>query len=136
MPTITGIHHVSLTVTDLARSVAWYTDVLGFAVDADVEGDTFRRTRLRHPDAPLVLTLTRHSAGTSEPFAETRPGLDHLALQAPGLTDVEEWQRHLDERGVAHSPIKRRSGEVAIITLRDPDNIQLEIFALRQEQGR
>jgi catechol 2,3-dioxygenase-like lactoylglutathione lyase family enzyme len=30
MPELNNIHHVSLTVTDLERSVAWYGDVLGF----------------------------------------------------------------------------------------------------------
>lgn len=31
---VTGIHHVSINVTDLARSVAFYTDVLGLTVNS------------------------------------------------------------------------------------------------------
>ena len=31
MPDIASIHHVSFTVTDLDRSVAWYKEVLGLA---------------------------------------------------------------------------------------------------------
>jgi catechol 2,3-dioxygenase-like lactoylglutathione lyase family enzyme len=29
MPTITGAHHLALTVTDVQRSAAWYADLLG-----------------------------------------------------------------------------------------------------------
>jgi catechol 2,3-dioxygenase-like lactoylglutathione lyase family enzyme len=31
MPDIASIHHVSFTVTDLDRSVAWYKEVLGLS---------------------------------------------------------------------------------------------------------
>ena len=31
MPDIASIHHVSFTVTDIDRSVAWYKEVLGLA---------------------------------------------------------------------------------------------------------
>lgn len=131
MPSIAAFHHVSLTVTDLARSVEWYTRVLGFAVDAKITGETFRRTRLRHPDSGLVLTLTRHDNGAFDPFDETRVGVDHLAFRVPTFADVEEWARRFDEHGVEHSSIKRGSGDMAMITLRDPDNIQLEVTAVQ-----
>ena len=29
MPDIAGIHHISVTVTDIERSVPWYSEVLG-----------------------------------------------------------------------------------------------------------
>ena len=29
MPEVAGIHHVSVTVTDIERSVPWYSEVLG-----------------------------------------------------------------------------------------------------------
>lgn len=37
MPSISGIHHVSLSVTDLERSVRWYGDVLSFVVAARIQ---------------------------------------------------------------------------------------------------
>lgn len=129
MPSMTGFHHVSLTVTDLARSVAWYTEVLGFAVHADIQGPSFRRTRICHPDADITITLTRHQP-SADSFDETRTGLDHLAFLVRDVAEVEAWQRRLQEHGVEHSEVKRESGNVARMLFRDPDHIQLEVMGV------
>jgi catechol 2,3-dioxygenase-like lactoylglutathione lyase family enzyme len=55
---VVGFHHLSLSVTDLARSTAWYQAVLGVEVIGEVEGKTFRRIRLRSPGDGVTLTLT------------------------------------------------------------------------------
>lgn len=129
MPPITAVHHLSLTVTDLSRSTGWYARVLGFAVESDVEAATFRRTRLRHPGASIVLTLTQHDHGSTDTFEETRVGLDHLAFLVPSVADVEAFAALLDEHGVPHGGLGRRGGDAARILFRDPDNIQLEVMA-------
>ena len=129
MPAITGFHHVSFTVSDRQKSVAWYAEVMGFEVHSEVEADTFRRTRMRQPDSGIVITLTEHGQGAGDRFAETRTGLDHLSLQVPGIEDLQSWKRRFEERGVDHSEIKETGSGAAMITFRDPDNIQLELFA-------
>ena len=39
---VTGLHHVRITVTDLERSRAFYTEVLGFEVVAASSGSPSR----------------------------------------------------------------------------------------------
>lgn len=129
MPPITAVHHLSLTVTDLSRSIGWYARVLGFVVDSEVEAATFRRTRLRHPGTSVVLTLTQHDEGSTDAFEETRVGLDHLAFLVPSVADVEAFERLLDDHGVPHGGLGRPTGDAARIFFRDPDNIQLEVMA-------
>lgn len=129
MPPISAVHHLSLTVTDLSRSIEWYGRVLGFVVQSDVKAATFRRTRLRHPGASVLLTLTQHDQGSADPFQETRVGLDHLAFLVPSVADVEAFATLLDEHGVPHGGLGRPSGDAARILFRDPDNIQLEVMA-------
>ena len=139
MPSITGFHHVSFTVSDRERSVTWYQEVLGFERHSEVEGKTFRRTRMRHPDSGITVTLTEHekgpsprSEGRSGPggrFDERGVGLDHLALAVRDLDDLKAWKRRFEERGVDHSEIKETGPGASMITLRDPDNIQLEVFS-------
>lgn len=129
MAPITAVHHLSLTVTDLVRSVEWYTQLLGFSVEREIRGTTFRRTRLRHPGTSVILTLTQHREGSLETFRETTTGLDHLAFLVPTVADVEACERLFADRGVPHSEVKRDAPDVARIFFRDPDNIQLEVMA-------
>jgi glyoxylase I family protein len=130
VPTLSGFSHLSLTVTDLDRSTAWYLEMLGFAVDASVEGDTFRRNRLRHPDAGITVTLTAHHAGSGDAFDERRTGMDHVSFAVPTIDDLQRLKARFEENGVEHSEVKPiANGAGGMITFRDPDNIQLELFA-------
>ncbi|HWC11493.1 MAG TPA: VOC family protein [Acidimicrobiales bacterium] len=125
---VAGYHHLGLTVTDLARSVKWYCEVLGLETEREIEGRGFRRVRLRSPGGGLTLSLTAHQAGAGERFDERRAGLDHVAFRVGTVGEVEDLKQRFERLGVDHSEIKR-SADKAMITLRDPDNIQLEVFA-------
>lgn len=130
MPTLAGFSHLSLSVTDLDRSTAWYCDLLGFTVDASVEGDGFLRNRLHHPDAGITLTLTAHQGSTGEPFDERRTGMDHASFAVAGIDELHRLKERFLDQGVDHSEVKPTAGGAGgMITFRDPDNIQLELFA-------
>jgi len=129
---------VALTVTDLDVSVAWYEQVFSVSHRMDVphEGGTSRI--LTDIESGLVFALHQHDANQHETFAETRTGLDHVGFVVPGRTDLERWQEHLESAGVVRadaadkpltqSPISEESYG-SVLVFRDPDNIQLEIFA-------
>ena len=128
MTEVIGYHHLSLSVTDLGKSTEWYQQVLGLDVAAEIEGDGFRRTRLRAPNSGVTLTLTQHERQSGASFDERRPGMDHVALQVAGVDDVQVLKDRFGQLGVDHSEVKASSGGTAMITLRDPDNIQIEVF--------
>ena len=133
MPEIVAYHHLSFSVTDLARSAAWYVEALGFAVVAEFDGPTFRRARLRPPGGGVTLTLTEHAAGSGDRFDERRTGLDHVALQLTSRAEVEALERRFTGLGIEHSEVRPPGGDSASspsMFFRDPDNIQLEAFAL------
>jgi glyoxylase I family protein len=129
MPSIAGFHHLSFTVSNREKTVAWYEEVMGFERQAEVQADTFTRTRMRRPESGIVITLTEHVQGAGDRFAETRTGLDHVSLQVTSLEELQAWKRCFEEHGVDHSEIKETGSGAAMITFRDPDNIQLELFA-------
>jgi glyoxylase I family protein len=127
MPTITGVHHVAFTVQDVDASAAWYQDLFGMQVVRQADDETVRRRVLVHPECGLRIGLLEYPAHADGTFSEFRTGLDHIAFTVPSRDDLEAWQRLLSEKGVTFSPIAD-SPLGALIALRDPDNIQLEIW--------
>jgi catechol 2,3-dioxygenase-like lactoylglutathione lyase family enzyme len=129
---IHGVHHLGLTVLDAEASAAWYVDVLGFRRDGGFEAPDGARRKvfLRHDGFALRLGLTQHRDGGRERFDETRAGLDHLAFAVAERGELDEWARRLDAAGVVHSPVAPANSiaGAAVLVLRDPDNIQLELF--------
>jgi glyoxylase I family protein len=129
MPEFGGVHHLNVSITDLERSAAWYSSVLGLQrgwENPDVEGRG-RKLVMLHPTDPVRIVLTYHQSNPGEPFSEFLTGIDHIAFSVPDRAALEAWQRHFGELGVDHSPIKE-GATGWLITFRDPDNVQFEMY--------
>ena len=84
---------------------------------------------LAEPTSGLVLCLVGHTSNSGERFSETRTGLDHLEFLVARREDLDEWAARLEEFGIEHSGVKEPAhSQNAMLTFRDPDNIQLEFF--------
>ena len=117
VPEARRIHHLTLTVTDLDVSVAWYERVLGLEKANERQGPTWVRTILRNPHG-LVIGLTVHESGRADDrFDERRVGLDHLSI---ACDDLDELQVPND--GIVQTPYAH------VLVARDPDNIPVEFF--------
>jgi catechol-2,3-dioxygenase len=124
--TFPAIGHVAVTVSDLERSEAWYTKVLGVAPVLDEDTGPFRHIVYLLGGTLLGLHGFPDLA-TTEPFDERRPGLDHIAFVCGNRADLEAWEKRLDELGVAHGGIVDANYGSGL-SFRDPDNIALELF--------
>jgi len=129
-PSITGKLVVTLTVRDLRRSANWYGALLAAREHVYVDqGGRLAQVTLNEPTSGLQLCLVSHPAGSEEPFSEARPGLDHLEFLVARRGDLDSWVERLDRLGIQHSGVKEPSYTTnAMLTFRDPDNIQLEFF--------
>jgi glyoxylase I family protein len=128
---ITGYLSPTLTVTSLERSVRWYRQLLDLTIRREYEPDDKRQRDacLLEPRTGLEICLVEYSGGPQEPSNEFAPGLDHLEFLVAERTDLYEWAKRLDSLGIAHSGVKEAPyTRNAMITFRDPDNIQLEFF--------
>jgi glyoxylase I family protein len=131
--TIGNIHHLGLTVSNVEASAAWYVEVLGFRRVGEFESTDAARRKvfLRHDGFSARLGLTEHRGGSRDRFDETRVGLDHLAFAVADRAALDAWATRLEAAGVVHSPIARANSipGAEVLVFRDPDNIQLELFA-------
>lgn len=127
-----AVHHLTLTVTNLQRSLDFYTEVLGFQVVMEL-GPT--RSILSNGNA-LVVIGTAPDPGRAIPddrFDENRVGLDHLSFNLSSREELDQAVNLFDEKGISHGEIKDL-GEalgLCVLAFRDPDNIQLELTAPR-----
>jgi catechol 2,3-dioxygenase-like lactoylglutathione lyase family enzyme len=129
MPTVGALSHVTLTVTDLEASVAWYERTLGLRHGIDMSGPGWRRT-LMVAESGLVIGLQAHERTPAQDrFDESRVGLDHLSIACTSRADVAAWLAKLDDLGVEHSAISDEPANLATCT--DPDGIAIEFFAPR-----
>jgi catechol-2,3-dioxygenase len=130
-PRIEGFGHIDLTVTDGETSVTWWSEVLGFRLVVEVEQPSFHTWGMLHPSG-LYVGLMVHESEGADRFDERTVGLDHFALNVPDRATLEQWVEHFDALGIPHSGIKDENGG-PLITIRDPDNIQLELHAFDPE---
>src|SRR4051812_7245948 len=108
MPSIQGASHVALTVRDMEASAEWYRRVFGWQElrrYAAGEAGT-PRILLLDPTTFFAVGLCQPGDGSGEPFDHRRTGLDHLAFKVADEGELNSWIAHLDELGVAHSPIR------------------------------
>lgn len=119
---VEGIDHVALTVRDVARSVAWYQDVLGLE----------RRYEAVWGDFPAVV-----GAGTTSlalfparvpdpapPSARDALSVRHVAFRVDRDT-FERARRDLEARGLA--PTFQDHAAAHSLYFSDPDGYALEI---------
>jgi glyoxylase I family protein len=131
-PTIEGVHHFGLTVRDVDISADWYAHVLGFRRVGEFESadGARRKVFLRHKGLRARLGLTQHRGGGQEAFDETQIGLDHLSFAVADRAVLDAWAARLAAFAVVHSVVTQANSipGAAVLVLRDPDNIQLELF--------
>ena len=126
---VLGIDHVVLRIADLERSLRFYRDVLGCALERRL--DALGLVQLRAGAAlidlvPVESPLGR--AGGGRP-AEGGRNVDHVALRIESF-DPDALRAHLEAHGVAPGDVGRRygaEGDGPSMYIRDPDGNTIEL---------
>jgi glyoxylase I family protein len=135
------VHHLRLTVTDVDRSRAFYTDLLGFqiAMDAPPPADDphhdlatdLLQDGIVMVNGDLLLGLRPVDAQRADDhFDPFRCGLDHLSFAVVDRAALEAAAQAFKERGVEHSDITELPPfGIAVLPFKDPDGVALELTA-------
>lgn len=124
-----GVHHLTLTVSDVHRSADFYTGNLGFQTVVEFD------SKIALSNSSLLLILAPPpdpaQAINGDRFNENRIGLDHVSFSVGSRDDLEAAAGLLDDAGVKRGEIRDLGPAfgIYVMALRDPDNIQLELTA-------
>ena len=128
----TGVHHVALRSTDLARAKVFYTERLGFPLLLETE-ELFL---FLAGGTPIGVRGPSPNTASGDAFDPFRVGLDHIAL---GCTDPRELHRvaaALTEGGVQHTGVKTDALlNKEYIAFKDPDGIKWELYSADDPVG-
>ena len=126
LPEAIRLGRVQLQVADLARSLAFYKDILGFRV-------------LDHPAGRAVLGVEEEEGtslvelverpGTQSVAPRGRLGLFHVAFRLPDRAGLARFVRHLRKTDLQPGMSDHRVSEA--VYLRDPDGLGIEVYADR-----
>jgi glyoxylase I family protein len=121
----TGVHHVALRVTDLARAKHFYTETLGFPVIAEVPGLVL----FLAGGTPFGLRAPSEQTPAGDRFNPHRVGIDHIALACTEESELERVAAALAEAGVENTGAKldEMLGK-RYVAFKDPDRIAWELY--------
>jgi catechol 2,3-dioxygenase len=125
LPDATRVGRVRLQVSDLDRSVAYYTDVIGLTiVRRDHAG-----AALGAGDSDQVLVELHERGGARPVPPHGRFGLYHFALLVPDRADLGRFVAHLGNADVRVASADHLVSEA--LYLWDPDGLGIEVYADR-----
>jgi len=121
----TGIHHLALRSTDLARSRRFYAEILDFQVVLEAPNMFIFLA------GSSAVAIRGPEAGTpqADAFNPFRVGLDHMALACTDEAELERVALALSEAGVENTGVKLDDvlGK-RYVAFKDPDRIAWEFY--------
>jgi catechol 2,3-dioxygenase-like lactoylglutathione lyase family enzyme len=124
------LNHAVLYVRDVARSVAFYRDVLGFEVKHELPGGpsfgggAFLQAPDSANDHDIAFFGIGDQAGDSQ-AGRTTVGMYHLAWEVQTLEDLEDYQHRLASAGALVGASDH--GTTKSLYAHDPDGLEFEV---------
>lgn len=113
------LDHIVIYASDLARSAAYYAEILGLLGFERTRDNVFARDGLAFD--------IRASTGPSPRRVRAQTGVDHVGFTAPDRAAVDRIAAHM--RALGHSDLRILEfddGDYALFVT-DPDGVRLEI---------
>ncbi|MCH8030149.1 MAG: VOC family protein [Candidatus Dadabacteria bacterium] len=121
---IKGIDHVAIVVSDMDRSIEYYSGVLGLKILHDGRGEGGDKKSFLGTESRTLIALTEDEdrAKKSPGYVE---GVHHVAFS---VDDVERTRKILEDKGVEFIQEKLDKDKKKAYHFLDPDGLELEIY--------
>jgi len=120
---VRGIDHIAIVVSDMDRSIEFYTTTLGMEIIKDGRPEGGLKKSFIGTGKRALLALTEDKNRPSVPSGM----VDHIAFH---VGDIDRAGRRLVEKGVRIIEEKAgQDGRVTAYHFLDPDGLELEICA-------
>jgi catechol 2,3-dioxygenase-like lactoylglutathione lyase family enzyme len=128
IPTLDGVHHLKLPVTDLNRSIDWYRTRLVYTVAVEFhEHGNLAGVALSHPDGGPQLGLR-----LDPDRARAAAGFDYFSIGVPDKAAMEALAAHLTGLGEAHAGVHFATIGWILPHLHDPDGHEVRFYTTDQ----
>jgi glyoxylase I family protein len=136
-----GYSHIRITVTDIARSKAFYEETFGWPVAFDAS-DRINEPGITESPADLyggTVYLTpsgalfglRPVAPEGQRFDSEHTGLDHVSFMVSSRDDLVAAARRFAAQGIEHGEVTDLTAAgIAILSFSDPDGVHCELTAV------
>lgn len=133
-----GFAHVRLTVTDIARSKAFYDQVFGWPTAVDASDRVDEPGVTESAEAFFGGVVYQTPQGTlfglrpvgDRAFDPDTTGLDHVSFTVGSRDDLQAAHVALGEAGIERGEIiDLTDAGMAILSFQDPDDINIELTA-------
>jgi catechol 2,3-dioxygenase-like lactoylglutathione lyase family enzyme len=125
------VHHIDLTVCDLAASAPFYEALLGFLGYTRVKQEAALHVWDLVRDAKVVGGVALRAARSRRPHDRYSAGLHHLAFHAAHRADVDRAHALMKQKGTtildAPAEYPQYGAGYYAVFMADPDGLKLEV---------
>lgn len=126
-PTLAGVHHLKLPVTNLRRSQQWYETRLGYRLTAEFhEHGELKGIGMEHPNGGPGLALR-----LDPERARAAAGFDYFAIGVPDEGAIRVLADRLTELGEEHAGVHRATLGWILPMLHDLDAHEVRFYTVQ-----
>jgi len=127
MLSLKGIHHIAIIASDYEKSKRFYTEILGFKIDSEINREERESFKLDLSlNGEYVIELFSFPEPPKRPSRPESTGLRHLAFK---VDNIEEAIEELIKHDVHPEPVRIDQFTGKKFTFfSDPDDLPLELY--------
>ncbi len=128
---IKDLNHVAIVVSDMDRSIKFYTEVLGLVLILDGRAQGAEKKSFLGTKSKAIVALSEDKNRTINK-GDYSEGVNHVAF---GVSDAQKSSEVLKNKGVEFIEVKMGDdGKPKAYHFLDPDGLELEIYTDSQKE--